>query len=309
MPWSGLDVPRESLPTSQLAQFWVLPPPPLLFLLSPRLGGMPYTPKVWAGHPPPFSAAEQAEIERRRRVLKCGRQLSDEQILTIMDPGPEETGKHETGPAETDKDKDERRQTRTKTEADKDEKSWTPLMWAAKGGHAPVVQTLLAGGADICCTSTNGSTALSIAKKYGHEKCVELLERAKKAGMVGDQKYSGKGSARQSKAGKTNNSLVNHKGKDGKTPAHAASENGHSDTLRIILNGGGDPSSKDEAACTPAHLAAMNGHDGCLAVLIDHGGDFRSKNQFGFTPLRLALRNRHVYCASFLRDAIAKVDD
>ena len=63
------------------------------------------------------------------------------------------------------------------------------------------------------------------------------------------------------------------------------------------------------AACTPAHLAAMNGHDGCLAVLIDHGGDFRSKNQFGFTPLRLALRNRHVYCASFLRDAIAKVDD
>lgn len=259
---------------------------------------MPYVGKEYVqtyirSHAGPYSIAEREEIERRRKKLNSGRMLSDEQLLQICDPGPttEET------------EKMERRE-----RGDSDDRTWTPLMWAAKEGHDPVVKELLAGGADISCTSKNGSTAPSLAKKYGHEKCVELLERAKKSGMVGDKEYRGKGSARQAKPANSTHALFNTRDKDGKTPAHAASENGHADTLRVVIKGGCSIHVTDEVGCTPAHYAAMNGHDGCLAVIVELGGDFRSKNEFGFTPLRLALRNRHATSAALLRDAIAKMD-
>jgi ankyrin repeat protein len=204
--------------------------------------GNTYVSTIMQAHPPPYNHAEITEIERRRKKLNCGKALSDEQLLQIADPGPlpEETERMEK--------RDER-----------DDKTWTPLMWASKEGHAPVVRELLAGGADISCTSKNGSTAISLAKKYGHEKCVELLERAKKSGMIGDKEYRGKGSARQPRPGNSTHVLFNTKDKDGKTPAHAASENGHADTLRVVHKGGCSFSATDEVGCTPAHYAAMNG--------------------------------------------------
>ena len=220
--------------------------PPLLLALDLRGAAMPYVGKEYVqtymrSHAGPFSIAEREEIERRRKKLNSGRTLSDEQLLQICDPGPttEET------------EKMERRE-----RGDSDDRTWTPLMWAAKEGHDPVVKELLAGGADISCTSKNGSTALSLAKKYGHEKCVELLERAKKSGMVGDKEYRGKGSARQAKPANSAHALFNTRDKDGKTPAHAASENGHADTLRVVIKGGCSIHVTDEVGCSPAPAPA-----------------------------------------------------
>ena len=45
-----------------------------------------------------------------------------------------------------------------------------------------------------------------------------------------------------------------------RTPLHEASDNGHSDTVKMLLDAGADLSLTEEYGQTPLHLAAMNGH-------------------------------------------------
>ena len=52
----------------------------------------------------------------------------------------------------------------------------TPLMWAAYGGHAEMVELLLAGGADPALKDELGNTAAAYAKEAGHAAVQALLE-------------------------------------------------------------------------------------------------------------------------------------
>ncbi len=59
--------------------------------------------------------------------------------------------------------------------------SWggqTALMWAAAEGHAPVVEALLAAGADACAAVDSGFTALFFAARGGHRAAAAALLRA-----------------------------------------------------------------------------------------------------------------------------------
>jgi uncharacterized protein len=59
--------------------------------------------------------------------------------------------------------------------ADVNKPGWTPLHYAATGGHAPLVQLLLAAHAYIDAASPNGSTPLMMAAMYGSMEAVQLL--------------------------------------------------------------------------------------------------------------------------------------
>jgi ankyrin repeat protein len=52
---------------------------------------------------------------------------------------------------------------------------WTPLIYAATGGHDAIVGYLLAEGANINAPSPNGTTALMMAVREGKGSTVELL--------------------------------------------------------------------------------------------------------------------------------------
>lgn len=52
---------------------------------------------------------------------------------------------------------------------------WTPLIYAATGGHDDVARYLLDAGADVNAASPNGTTALMMAVRGGHAAVVELL--------------------------------------------------------------------------------------------------------------------------------------
>lgn len=53
--------------------------------------------------------------------------------------------------------------------------AWTPLIYAATGGHDPMVTYLLAEGANINAASPNGTTALMMAVREGKGSVVTLL--------------------------------------------------------------------------------------------------------------------------------------
>jgi uncharacterized protein len=57
-------------------------------------------------------------------------------------------------------------------------RDWTPLMYAASSGSASIVTALLAAGAKVNVSDTDGNTALSLAAANGHAAVVELLKQA-----------------------------------------------------------------------------------------------------------------------------------
>lgn len=52
---------------------------------------------------------------------------------------------------------------------------WTPVMWAAAGGHAPVIQELMRLGADIRVMDNQSRWPLHWAAEKGHVEAVDLL--------------------------------------------------------------------------------------------------------------------------------------
>ena len=60
-------------------------------------------------------------------------------------------------------------------DADVNKTGWTPLHYAASGGHVEVVQLLLGHAAYIDAESPNKTTPLMMAAMYGNPQTVELL--------------------------------------------------------------------------------------------------------------------------------------
>ena len=62
---------------------------------------------------------------------------------------------------------------------------WTALMQASKWGRAGVVDVLIKAHADVNTQNIDRDTALSIAKRRGHETVADLLRLAARAWFHG----------------------------------------------------------------------------------------------------------------------------
>jgi ankyrin repeat protein len=60
-------------------------------------------------------------------------------------------------------------------QADINQPGWTPLHYAATGGHIELIQLLLEESAYIDAESPNGTTPLMMAARYGSAKATQLL--------------------------------------------------------------------------------------------------------------------------------------
>ena len=70
-------------------------------------------------------------------------------------------------------------QTLRKAGARIEQPGWTPLHYAAFGGHAKICEYLVAQGAPINATSENGTTPLMMATREGQADAVKVLLRHK----------------------------------------------------------------------------------------------------------------------------------
>ena len=102
----------------------------------------------------------------------------------------------------------------------------TALMWAAAEGHAAVVASLTAAGAEVDARSDAGFTPLAFAVRAGHAQAVEALVEA---GADVDLTLP-----------------------DGTSPLHLAVINAHYDVAQQLLEHGADPTAA-EPGWTPLH--------------------------------------------------------
>jgi ankyrin repeat protein len=107
-----------------------------------------------------------------------------------------------------------------------------------------------------------------------------------------------------------NPSYVVTPGKFGKTPLHAAAENGHRDAVQRLIARGANVSAPDLCGKTPLYLAAQNGHLSIVKDLVAEGADPSTpSSDYGDTPLYAAAGNGHRLVVAYLFAKGVSVDE
>ena len=150
----------------------------------------------------------------------------------------------------------------------------TPLMMAAAGNHADVVQTLLVSGVHLD-TDSSGQTAVHLAAWSGASEVIEVLSRT--------------------------TDVDNLKTATGYTPQHAAAWQGHAKVVGQLVLAGADPNAADSDGWTPLHKAAFRGHAEVVKVLLEKGADKDLKTAAGSTAFSMAEGNKKKDIADLLR--------
>jgi len=88
-----------------------------------------------------------------------------------------------------------------------------------------------------------------------------------------------------------------------------AASSGHVQKVRKILDHfPGAVHLKDEMGRTPLHLAVQNGHAETVTVLLNRGANVAAREYMGFMPLHYAARYDHPPCAKILLDRGAPIN-
>ena len=136
----------------------------------------------------------------------------------------------------------------------------TPIMEAAYAGHLDTVKLLLDRGADLSIRKSDGATPMALAA--AHPEIVELfkevsllVEAARKGDNQNVNELVAKGTP------------VNGFDQSGLSALTEASWNGHVETVKILLQKGGDPTIKKADGETPLTLAKSRQHPDVVALL------------------------------------------
>lgn len=192
----------------------------------------------------------------------------------------------------------------------------TPLMLAARNGHAGVVRRLVELGADPKMRDARGRTALHHGAGGGSARVVEALILA---GSDIDDPDSFGESPLHPAAAKGHAAVVGilldagaspnlHDGTSGSTPLHKAARGNHSDAAGRLLMGGADPNAPNRDGRSALHTASAYGHAEVVRALLDAGGNVNLPDKRGETPLHRPAYYQHKGCIALLLEAGADVD-
>nr|XP_034322220.1 ankyrin-1 isoform X1 [Crassostrea gigas] len=175
----------------------------------------------------------------------------------------------------------------------KDEKSWTPLMFAASRYETDpqdnkynmetsirrdqTVQMLIDNTADVNLCAGDGVSSLYLACQNGHTSMVKILL--------------------------SNGAYVNQCTRNGESPLYKACHERHNDIVQLLLEKGADinlRTADDEAS--PLYIACKYGHDSIVQTLVDHGADLNVCTSSGVSPLFKACQKGYNISVQLLID-------
>ena len=155
-----------------------------------------------------------------------------------------------------------------------------------------VAELLLASGADIDAQTTvhfNGDTPLCLKLRAGDTTAVRFLLEQGADPNRGPLKFMPSASMREMTALLIERGWDINQGAGERTLLHHDASHGHGEKVRILLDFGADPNSRDAADWTPLHVLAVRGTGGnAIRALTLAGADLEARNENGNTPLDLA---------------------
>ena len=81
----------------------------------------------------------------------------------------------------------------------------------------------------------------------------------------------------------------------GFTPLLAATQHGHTEVCKLLLQAGSDLNEREpQTLSTALHFAALTGHQSIIQLLLSHKADVNSRDRIGFTPLHCASQEGHL---------------
>ena len=159
---------------------------------------------------------------------------------------------------------------------------FTPLHWAAIGGHAAIAATLLAAGASVDAKDEDDETPLHFAARNGRASVVAtLLARG---------------------------ADVDAKDEDDNTPLHFAANNGSAAVVAPLLAAGAEVNAKNDNDAAPLHFAAYGGHVSIIVLLLAAGANADAKGLNDWTPLHFAVSRGNAAIVSLLIQATASLN-
>ena len=90
---------------------------------------------------------------------------------------------------------------------------------------------------------------------------------------------------------------------NGCTPLLVASDQGHVDVARLLIEAGADIDEAKYDGATPLFIASQRGHVEVVKALLDGGADATQATNFGMTPLMIAKLMNHAEIVALLEAA------
>ena len=137
-----------------------------------------------------------------------------------------------------------------------------PLHVAAATGHVPVIELLIARGADIEAPDARQRTPLLHAATHRRSSAAKCLL--------------------------DHGAELTSRDVDGHTALHIAVQDDHASTVALLIQHGADVNTTLKQGTTPLHSALLLGFEDIAALLLEAGADTGKKTIDGHTPLSIA---------------------
>ncbi len=201
-----------------------------------------------------------------------------------------------------------------------------PITFAVWKDHLPIVQLLLAHGADANGADHFSHGAVHVAAAYNRTRMLNVLfAHGADANIVSYRKafdeelnwhftLSPLHVAAQNDTTEAARNLLAHGANldfwwiDRRTPLFYAAARGSTRVARVLLGAGANPNAREDSTCydvridyTPLHYAAQNGHAETVKLLLEFGADpSLRESHYNMSARELAEREEHKPTAAIL---------
>ncbi|RSL40444.1 hypothetical protein CEP53_013360 [Fusarium sp. AF-6] len=202
----------------------------------------------------------------------------------------------------------------------RDKNGISPLWSAAQQGYSKIVKLLLDKGASTETASKDGERRpIHQAAQNGHVEVVRVLLEAKAESNPEEQSFNNETPSPFLLAAQNGNVSIGWllikrgankefaMGSSKRQPIHQATQNGHADFVRLLIEQSVNIESREEKGWTPLMMAAQEGYLEIVKDLLGAGANVNAEEKDRATALWIASQQGHIDVVRKLRESGAKV--